>query len=360
MPVYLDYAATAPVRPAIRQAVCEALGESLGNPSSLHGYGRRARMMLESARERCAAALGVRVEEIVFTSGATEANNLALAGVMRLARRGARLLWSAVEHPSVGQFAAALGGDELPVDRDGTVVVEAAAERITPEVALVSVMAANNEVGSVQPIAALSGLCRERGVLLHVDAVQGLPPPGTADLLSISGHKLGGLPGGLLMVRKGLRLAPMLMGGSQEDSRRAGTPNLAGALALGMALEARDEVESRRIRALRERFEAKVAAAVPGGHLLGKGAQRVAHISSWLFDSPAETLLARLDMEGVAASSGSACSSHSLEPSRVLLAMGYAEERASRLVRFSLGWATTAAEVERAAEVLVSLLGVPA
>lgn len=361
MAIYLDYAATAPLKPAILDAVAGYLSSGAGNPSSLHGHGRAARMALETAREQCAEALGARVEEIVFTSGATEANNLALWGVMSLAQPGSRLLISAVEHPSVRDYAHSLARHgyqvaEIPVGAQGRVHPRALAALLDAETALVSVMAVNNEVGTVQPIEELAALCREHGVLFHTDAVQGLPSPGSADLVSVSGHKLGGLPGGLLLVRKGLKLAPMLIGGSQEDSRRAGTSNVAAAVSLGLALAQRAG-EAERLGRLRERFEARVR-RVPGASLLGAAAERAPHISAWLFgEIPAEALLVRLDLAGISASSGSACSSHSLDPSHVLLAMGYSEKEALRLVRFSFGHATTEQDVDQVAEALPGLVG---
>ncbi|MEW6282874.1 MAG: cysteine desulfurase family protein [Candidatus Eremiobacterota bacterium] len=361
--VYLDYAATAPLLPEVRERMAQFLGDPLGNPSSLHAHGRRARMALEEARERCAAALGVLVEEIVFTSGGTESDNLALVGVLDGAPPGSHFLVSAVEHPAVLERARILGErhrlEVIPVDPEGRVSPDSVAERLRADTALVSVMAANNEVGTLQPVAELGALCRQRGVLFHVDAVQhpGLQPDRLGiDLMSLSGHKLGALPGsGLLFVRRGVRLAPLLRGGGQEDHRRAGTPSLPAAVSLGLALSRPPEGD--RLEGLRAHLERGIAEGVPGARLLAGAVPRVSHLSAWLFDRlPAEPILVRLDLEGISASSGSACSSHSLEPSRVLQAMGWSEEESRGLVRFSLGWGSQPRDVDRLLETLPGIL----
>ena len=355
-PVYLDYAATAPLLPEVRDWLTHSGFHSAGNPSSLHRYGRQARMELETARERCAAFLGARVEEIVFTSGATESDNLALTGTLE---PGDHFLVSAVEHPAILERARWMGAELLPVDEGGVVRPEELARRLVPGTTkLVSVMWVNNETGAVQPIADLAALCREHGVLFHVDAVQAAgfldlrPEQLGIDLLSLSGHKLGGLSGaGLLYVRRGLRLKQALAGGGQEDHRRAGTPNLSGLVSLGMALQrTRTDVSP-----LKRRLEAGLA-LLPGAVRLSGEAP---HIAAWRFEGwRAEPILVRLDLEGIAASSGSACSSHSLEPSHVLQAMGLSEEESRGLIRFSLGWDSTEADVDRVLEVLPAQLKV--
>lgn len=354
-PVYLDYAATAPLLPEVRAWLAESGFEQAGNPSSLHRFGRQARFELETARERCAAFLGARVEEIVFTSGATESDNLALTGVVG---PGEHLLVSAVEHPAVLERARWMGAELLPVDSRGLVHPEELLARLRPETRLVSVMWVNNETGAVQPIADLAAICREHGVLFHVDAVQAAgflelrPEKLGIDLLSLSGHKLGGLSGaGLLYCRRGLRLAAALAGGGQEDHRRAGTPNLSGLVSLGLALQ-RPRTDTAGLKA---RLEAGLS-RLPGALCLSGAAP---HISAWRFAGlRAEPILVRLDLEGIAASSGSACSSHSLEPSHVLQAMGCSEEEARGLVRFSFGWGSTAQDVDRVLEVLPARLQV--
>lgn len=354
-PVYLDYAATAPLLPEVREWLSNSGFETAGNPSSLHRFGRRARMELETARERCAAALRARVEEIVFTSGATESDNLALVGTVE---PGQHLLVSAVEHPAVLERARLMRAEILPVDARGLVAPEELVRRLRPDTRLVSVMWVNNETGAVQPIADLAAVCREHGVLFHVDAVQAAgfmslrPEELGIDLLSLSAHKLGGLSGaGLLYVRRDLRLNAALRGGGQEDHRRAGTPNLAGAVSLGLALQ-RPRLE---VGWLKARLEAGLV-GLPGAVRLSGEAP---HISAWRFEGwRAEPILVRLDLEGVAASSGSACSSHSLEPSHVLQAMGLSEEESRGLVRFSLGWNSTEADVDRLLEVMPAQLQV--
>jgi cysteine desulfurase len=346
---YLDHAAHSPLRPEIRRRLAELSGLPLGNPSSLHGPGRQARMLLEEARETCAGVLGAKVEEVVFTSGATEANNLALRGLLA---PGSHLLVSAVEHPSVRDCACALPGvdvEEIPVDRQGLVDPADVRRRLRPNTRLISVMAVNNEVGTIQPTEELAGL----GVPLHVDGVQdrSLAPRG-ADLYSLSGHKLGAPVGiGLLYVRQGLALPPMLVGGSQEDNRRAGTSPAVAAALLALALQ----LPQPDVTSLRTRLEAGLA-RLGGLAPLAVEAPRAGHISAWLTDGmPAETVLVALDLEGVAASSGSACSSHSIEPSHVLQAMGYSTEQSRCLVRFSLGWNTTEEDVEQAISAMGSL-----
>lgn len=296
-------------------------------------------MLLEEARETCARVLGAKVEEIVFTSGATEANNLALRGMLP---PGSHFLLSAVEHPSVRDCARALTDvevEEIPVDRQGRIDPDDVKRRIKINTRLVSVMAVNNEVGTVMPP------LRDLGVPLHVDGVQDRTfQPGPADLYSLSGHKLGAPVGiGLLYVRQGLTLNPMLVGGAQEDNRRAGTsPAIAAALlALALTLPQPD------LQPLKDRLEAGLRLQpIPGD---------APHISAWLAEIPAETVLVALDLAGVAASSGSACSSHSIEPSHVLQAMGYTVEQSRCLVRFSLGWDTRESDVDQAIQAMRDL-----
>ncbi len=338
---YLDYAAHAPLRPEIRLRLEELSALPLGNPSSLHSPGRQARMLLEEARETCARVLGAKVEEIVFTSGATEANNLALRGMLP---PGSHFLVSSTEHPSVRDCARALKDVEvewLPVDRQGRVDPQDVKSRLKANTRLISVMAVNNEIGTVQPFQELAGL----GVPLHVDGVQDRTfHPRGADLYTLSGHKLGAPVGiGLLYVRQGLTLNPMLVGGAQEDNRRAGTsPAIAAALlALALTLPQVD------LQPLKDRLVAGMRLQpIPGD---------VPHISAWLAEIPAETVLVALDLAGVAASSGSACSSHSIEPSHVLQAMGYTPEQSRCLVRFSLGWDTTTQDVDQAIAAMAAL-----
>lgn len=367
MGIYLDYAATAPLKPEIRQLFERLSLEPLGNASSLHRFGRRARMLLEGARESVAQSLDCRVEEVVFTSGATESDNLALWGVSRLASAGSHLLVSAVEHPAIMAYAEALtqsgfAVEKIPVDRQGRVHPDEVAARLRPETCLVSVMAVNNEVGTIQPLEQLAEVIKGSGALFHVDAAQSPLRPSAcgADLISYSSHKLGGLPGGLLYVRKGVALAPIFLGGAQEDSRRAGTSAVLQASCTAEALKLYFQEDRGEILKLRQYWE-RLLGSHPQAELLAGQAERAPHVSAWLFgERPAEPLLVRLDLRGVAASSGSACSSHSIEPSKVLLAMGYGEQRAAGLIRFSLGWRTTRAELDQAWSVLQQELGVAA
>jgi cysteine desulfurase len=360
--IYLDYAATAPMRPEVSQRLSQLWSEPLGNASSLHRHGHRARMQLEGARSTIAAHLSAKVEEVVLTSGATEANNLAVGGWMRMQPRGSHCLVGATEHPCVWDSYARLrhegyAVEVIPVGQDGRVDPVWIEQHLTDQTALVSVMAVNNEVGTVQPITEIAALCERRATKLHVDAVQALwldPQSNNIDLLSISAHKLGGPVGsGCLVVRRGLVLEPMLRGGSQEDGRRAGTSNVAAAVGLASALEAtaRDRA-ALQLPMLRADFEAQLR-TIEGALCLSEQVERSPHISAWLFDGiAAEPLLVRLDLAGIAASSGSACSSHSLEPSRTVAAMGFSNEDSKGLVRFSFGPSTTGAELARAAEVL--------
>ncbi|MBN9417869.1 MAG: cysteine desulfurase [Candidatus Eremiobacteraeota bacterium] len=355
MNIYLDYAATSPLRPEVRELLQRCYGQDWGNASSLHRAGHSARMHFEDARERIARLLGAKVEEIIFTSGATEANNLALLGWMREQPKGSHLIVSSIEHPSAWEAAEALTYegyqlDIAPVDVHGRVDVAALRGLVRDNTALVSLMGVNNEVGSIQPIGELAA--EPKKWKLHVDAVQsgllGWPALNGIDMLSLSAHKLGGPVGsGCLFLRQGLRLAPLMVGGAQEDHRRAGTSNVIAALALAEAMEVtarRRAEEQTRISELRNQLEAELG-KIPGAVRLGE--ERSAHISSWFFEGVhAEPLLVLFDLEGISVSSGSACSSHSIEPSRVVSAMGYSPEQARGLLRLSLGHATTEKEVE--------------
>lgn len=355
MNVYLDYAATAPLRPEVRELLQRCYSQDWGNASSLHRAGHSARMHFEDARERIARLLGAKVEEIIFTSGATEANNLAILGWMREQPKGSHLIVSSIEHPSAWEAAEALTYegyqlDVAPVDASGQLDVAALRGLVRDNTCLVSVMAVNNEVGTTQPIGELAA--SPKRWKLHVDAVQsglvGWPALDGIDMLSLSAHKLGGPVGsGCLFLRQGLRLAPLLVGGAQEDHRRAGTSNVIAALALAEAMEVtarRREEESARLVVLRDMLEAELR-RIPGAVRLG--GERSPHISSWFFEGVrAEPLLVLFDLEGIAVSSGSACSSHSIEPSRVVSAMGFSAEQARGLIRLSLGHATTEKEVE--------------
>jgi cysteine desulfurase len=371
MRIYLDHAATTPLREEVLATMQPYLTEHFGNPSSLHAEGRRARQGLDEARERIASILGAKPREIVLTSGGSEADNLALKGAAWAASaQGRHIVTSSVEHKAVLHTCAVLerSGFEvtwLPVDRYGRVDPAEVEAAITDHTALVSVMYANNEVGTIQPIAEIGAICRRAGVLFHTDAVQAggfLPLDVDAlqvDLLSLSAHKVYGPKGvGALFVRQGTALLPQIQGGAQERQRRAGTENVAGSVGFARALElaqgdpAARDAENGRLAALRGELLAAVAdldGVAPTGH----PTERLPHNASWLIDGvEGGDLVAALDLGGVAASTGSACTSGSAEPSHVLLAMGVEPGRAHGALRLTAGRTTTAAEVEAAAAVL--------
>jgi cysteine desulfurase len=349
---YLDHNASQPLRPAARQALLAAL-EGEGNASSVHGFGRGQRRRLERARAEVAALAGWPPAGVVFTSGATEANNLALKGLP-----AASLLLGGGEHPSV--LAAAPGARRLPLTSEGLVeaAVLAAALAELPAPTLVALQAANNETGVIQPLAQLAPLVRQAGGWLHVDAVQAagrLPPElwaAEADSLALSAHKLGGPQGaGALLLARDTPLAAQLAGGGQERRRRAGTEPvalLAGFGAAAAAAAAAQSAEAARLLALRERLEAGLRRIEARTVIFGEAAPRLPNTTAFAVPGvAAETALAALDLAGVALSSGSACSSGKVEPSHVLAAMGVAPGLARCALRASLGWSTTAAEVDR-------------
>lgn len=372
MKVYLDYNATAPIREETRRAMEPLLfgaieAGAFGNASSIHWAGREARKHLERARTKIAELVQRKPSEIVFTSGATEADNLALRGI--LAKSSARrLIISAVEHPAVIETAAFLEREGVEVDRvavdaEGRLDLAALDRALSRPAALISIMAVNNETGVISPIEEVLDRAKKAGVLTHVDAVQAagrIPLPLDADLISLSAHKVGGPKGiGALITRATLPIEPLLFGGPQERGHRGGTeavPLAAGfAAALEKALADRDQ-ENTRLAAIRERIDRGLA-AIEGVRVLGANARRVANTTTALFSGvEAETLLHALDLEGVAASSGSACASGSLEPSHVLLAMGVPKNEALSAVRFSLGWASRIDDANRLIEVLPPLV----
>jgi cysteine desulfurase len=367
--IYLDWNATAPLRPAARAAMLAAL-DQLGNPSSVHAEGRAARHLVETAREQVAALVGAEAANVVFTSGGTEANGLALGpAIERPGDRQPRdrLLVSAIEHPSVasgGRFAREKI-EEIPVTSQGIVDLSALATRLRELAAagqrlLVSIMHANNETGVLQPVAAAAAMVHASGGLLHVDAVQtaGRIPCDIrglgADLLTISGHKLGGPQGVGALIRSSqeLHLAdPLIKGGGQERGGRAGTENVAAIAGFGAAAGAAAaalEADGAPVRALRERLETGLMAAAPNTVIFGSGAERLPNTT--LFALPglkAETVLMALDLDGIAASSGSACSSGKVTASRVVKAMGVAPDLGAGAVRLSLGRDTTETEIDR-------------
>ncbi|CAN5365918.1 cysteine desulfurase NifS [soil metagenome] len=361
-PIYLDHAATTPMRREVHEAMLPFFEERFGNPSSLHRWGREARVALEEARARLAKVLGASASEILFTRGGTEADNLAMAGRAR-ALPGAPIVCSAIEHQAVLATARALEKTGtalhlLPVDEHGVVRQEALDALFEQRPAVVSVMWANNEMGAVQPIDVLAERCREASASFHTDAVQALGKLRVRvdevpiDLLSVSGHKLGGPKGvGALFVRRGTALEPLLYGGGQERKLRPGTEDVAGAVGLMVAAELavqERESEMRRLGALRDRLEASLRDRVPDLVVNAAGSPRLPTISNVSVPgADSEALLLTLDLEGIAASSGSACASGAVEPSHVLSAMGVPPEVAGPSVRFSLGRGTTEDEIDR-------------
>jgi cysteine desulfurase len=369
--VYLDHNATTPLDPRVREAMLPWLGERFGNPSSIHRVGQAARNAVEEAREHVAALIGARPPEVVFTASGTEANDTVVASAVESARRsvagGGHLAISAVEHPSVRQAAAraARAGLEVtwvPPGEDGVVPAAAMIGALRPDTLLACLMLANNEVGTLQPVVAVAAECRARGIPLLCDAVQavGKVPVDVGslgvDLLVLGAHKFGGpLGAAALWIRDGVEVESLLVGGSQERRRRAGTENVAGIVGLGAAAAlARDEVDGQlrpprplQLAALRDRFEAGLR-AVPGAIVHCRTAPRLPNTSHVAFAGvEGEALLIRLDLAGFAVSTGSACSSGTVEPSQTLLAMGLSPAEALSSIRVSFGIANHAAEVDR-------------
>jgi cysteine desulfurase len=366
--VYADYAAGAPLRPAAARALTDALASGAGNASSVHREGARARALLESAREEIAAALGARPLEIVFTSGATEANNLALAGVAAAAGRPLRIAVPATEHSSVRRPAEALAaqGHEpcvLPVAADG---------RTDPEVVvalrphLLSVAVVNAETGVLQPCAELAAAARRAGALVHLDAAQATTlaldvRSLDVDLMTLSGHKLGGPAGtGALYVRSGTPLAPLHHGGAQEGGLRAGTENVAALAAFATAVAAARvglAAEGARLATLTARLRSGLLSAAPRARIAGEAAPRAPHLLDVGFPGfVGEAVVSAFDLAGVAVSAGSACAAGASTPSHVLCAMGWGRADAASAVRFSFGWASTPADVERILEILPGIV----
>jgi cysteine desulfurase len=364
MRAYFDHNATTPLDPGVLAAVTRTLAEEFGNPSSVHHFGQRAKAVLDDARTAVARLINGEPSEVVFTSGGTEADNFALRGAAEaLEPTGRRhLIATTIEHEAVLVTLKALARRGwtvtlLPVDGTGIVSPDALASAITPETALVSVMHANNEIGTIQPVAALARIAHEHGALFHTDAVQSAGKVAVdaralgVDLLSISAHKFYGPKGaGALWIKRGTRITAILTGGKHERSRRAGTENVAGIAGLGAAATlalAKLEDEAARLGALRDRLEAAVLAAVPGTAINGAITPRVPNTTNISFEGiEAESLLIALDLEGFAVSTGSACSSGTLEPSHVLRAMGLPAHRTQNSVRISLGARNTDAEVD--------------
>ena len=361
--IYFDYNATTPLDAAVREVMLPFLGEFWGNPSSVHHVGRRARVLLDDARDRAAKFLGAKPSEIIFTSGGTESNNLAILGTARLLKpKGRHLITSSVEHHAVLNSFDWLEAHEgfevlrLPVDSQGRVAPEDLKQAIRPDTVLVSVMAANNEIGTIQPVSEIGALCRERGVVFHTDAVQwfGKEPfenvsQFNADLVSVCAHKFHGPKGaGVLWVRSPLHPEPIFLGGSHENERRAGTENLLGIAGLVSAMEGFVKppvFEKAKLNTFTDVLRAAVE-KIGGCSLVSPHACCLANTVSFVVQgADSIALLAGLDVEGICASSGSACSAGSLEPSHVIVAIGK-RPLANSLVRFSLGRENTKKEVD--------------
>lgn len=371
--IYLDYNATTPLDAAVREAMLPFLGEVWGNPSSVHHMGRKARALLDDTRDRAAKFLGAKPSEVIFTSGGTESNNLAVLGTARLLKpKGRHLITSAIEHHAVlhcFDFLEKREGFEvtrLPVDSQGRVSPDDLKGAIRKDTVLVSVMAANNEIGTIQPVSELGAICRERGVMFHTDAVQwfGKEPfenvhQFNADLVSACAHKFHGPKGaGLLWIKSPLHPVPVFLGGSHENERRSGTENLAAIVGLVAAMEkfVKPAVfNGEKLLPLRNRLISAIE-TVEGCELVSPRQNCLANTVSFVVEgADSISLLAGLDVEGICASSGSACSAGSLEPSHVVVAIGK-KNSANSLVRFSLGRETTHEEVDFVCSVLPDIV----
>jgi cysteine desulfurase len=372
-PIYLDHSATTPVRPEVLEAMLPFFGARFGNPSSTHRWGREARVALDEARERLARALGASADEICFTSGGTEADNLAVIGAWRALRSSRPAIVSTpIEHKAV--LAAvheieAEGGTARLVDVTADGIVDAASfdAALGDDVALCSVMWVNNEIGTVQDIPALVAAARAKGALFHTDGVQALGKVAIdlkalpVDYLSISGHKVGAPKGiGALFVRRGAPITPLLYGGTQDRGRRPGTENVAMSIGFARAVElavAEREAECARLERLRDALEAALVAKIPDAVIHGRGARRAPHVLNISVPgTDSESMLMALDLQGVACSAGSACQSGSIDPSHVLTACGVRHDLATASVRLSLGSLNTDAHVARVAELFPALI----
>ncbi|MBZ5600993.1 MAG: cysteine desulfurase [Acidobacteriia bacterium] len=360
---YFDHNATTPVSAEVLEAMLPVMTEVYGNASSIHHFGQAARQKLDDARRQVAALLGATPEEIVFTSGGTEADNLAVIGTLGF--KAGHAITTTIEHPAVLASCAQLESvTRVEVDSRGLVDPEDIRRALRPDTKIVSVMHANNELGVIQPLKEIAAIAREAGAVMHSDGVQaaGKIPLNLADLgvdlYSIAGHKFYAPKGvGALFVRKGTKLAAMMHGGHHERDRRAGTENVSGAVGLGRAAQwmiDQGPAEWSRLAALRDRLENAVLDRIPGAHVNGAGAPRTPNTSNIRFDGiDSEPLLIALDLRGFAVSSGSACSSGAQEPSHVLTAIGLTKEQAKSSIRFSLGRSNDAAQLDALVEAVV-------
>ncbi len=372
-PIYLDHAATTPVRPEVLAAMQPFFDARFGNPSSTHRWGREARTALDEARERVAACLGAHADEVCITSGGTEGDNLAVLGAWRVLKHHGRnaVVTSPVEHKAVLQAvhqASKEGADErlLTMDATGTVIMDSAREQVRTDTALCSVMWINNEIGTIQPIEEIAAHAKSQGAIFHTDAVQAFGKieidarKTPFDFLSISGHKIGAPKGiGAMYIRRGTAIEPLFFGGSQDRGRRPGTENVAFAVGLATACEltlAEHEREAHRLESLRNRLEAAIVAKLPDAVVHGSGARRAPHILNVSIPgTDSESMLMALDLKGIACSGGSACQSGSINPSHVLQAMGVKADVAGAAIRMSIGVLTTDACIDRVADVFPAL-----
>ena len=367
--IYLDNAATTPTSPEVLAAMLPYFTDACGNPSSIHSYGQEAKEAVEQARDSLAALIGAESEELVFTSGGTEADNAAIKGVAyALKDKGNHIIIPTIEHHAVIESCKYLEKQGyrityLPVDRDGLVDPDDVKQAISPDTILISVMHANNEMGTIQPVSEIAKIAREAGVYCHTDAVQtvGHLPLEVrelgVDLLSLSAHKFYGPKGvGALYIKKGTRLLPFMHGGEQERDRRAGTHNVPGIVGLGKAAELALESMTQEIATLtglRDRLTSGLLTGIDNISLNGHPVKRLPNNVNVSIDFiEGESVLLNLDLEGICASTGSACSSSSLEPSHVLMALGLPPEKAHCSIRFSLGKWTTEADIDRVLDVL--------
>jgi cysteine desulfurase len=370
MRIYLDHNATTPVDPGVAEAMARALTDLFGNPSSVHYYGQQAKASLDEARSAVGALIGAEPAEVVFTSGGTEADNFAIRGAAEALEHTGRkhLITSGIEHEAVLNTFKALARrgwrtTMLPLDASGIVSPDRLREAISDDTALVSIMHANNEIGTIQPVAELAEIAHTRGALFHTDAVQTTGKVAVnvralgVDLLALSAHKFYGPKGaGALWIKRGVRLVPTSTGGKQERSRRGGTENMPGVVGMGAAAsQAMKKLagEAPRLAALRDRLENGILAAVPNTDVNGAPDKRVPNTTNISFERvEAESLLIALDLDGVAVSTGSACSSGTLEPSHVLRAMNLPSHRAQNSIRFSLGASNTEEQIDHVISIL--------
>ncbi len=373
-PIYLDHAATTPVREEVFEAMKPFYGPRFGNPSSTHRWGREARAALDEARERVGRCLGARADEICFTSGGTEADNLAILGAWRALKAKGRtaVVATPIEHKAIlgaVHQAAQEGAEErfLGMTHDGVIDPASFDALVDDKVAVCTIMWVNNEIGSIQPVPELAAKAKQRGALVHTDAVQAFgkiridAQAQQFDFLTISGHKFGAPKGiGALFIRRGTHIEPLMHGGTQDRGRRPGTENVAAAVGLARAAEltlAECEAHCARIRKLRDKLEAGILAMIPDAVIHGRGAERAPHILNVSVPgTDSESLLMALDLRGIAASGGSACQSGSISPSHVLTAIGVRPDLASAAIRMSLGVLTTDQSIDRVIEVFPALV----